>query len=344
MAFQMPVEPREARRARMVGWATFLLVAVMIGLLAYLGYAGFEGSDQLVHPDRSRVCRLPSALGWEYQAINSDQASDAALAAEADPLACASVGEPAGTDLMAADGTRLAGWYIPAAAPIGPEGATVVLVHGHGSNKNAMLPWAEVLHADYNLVLFDQRNHGQSFGIETTVGVREVLDLTAIVEWLGTTHPPSAIAVLGGSMGAITATNAVAQGLPVEALVLDSAPVSVASSAQRRIESQNYPLALPASWAIVLGALFRTGVDVTAADPIINIDDVGSVPVLILQGDADLAIDPTSADQLAAAAAEAGVRAEVHICAGAGHSRLIEVCPDDYRAWVLGFLAQTLGP
>lgn len=340
----MPVEPREARRARMVGWATFLLVAVMIGLLAYLGYAGFEGSDQLVHPDRSRVCRLPSALGWDYQAINYDQASDAALAAEADPLACASVGEPAGSDLMASDSTRLAGWYIPAATPIGPEGATVVLVHGHGSNKNAMLPWAEVLHADYNLVLFDQRNHGQSFGTETTVGVRERTDLEAVVAWLRTTHAPTDVAVLGNSMGAITATNAVASGLPVQALVLDSAPVSVASSAQRRVESQNYPLALPASWAIVLGALFRTGVDVTAADPLINIDDVGSVPVLILQGDADLSIDPTSADQLAAAAAEAGVQAEVHICAGAGHSRLLEVCPDDYRAWVLGFLAQTLIP
>lgn len=328
----------------MVGWATFLLVAVMIGLLAYLGYAAFEGSDQLVHPDQSRVCRLPSALGWEYQAINYDQASDAALAAEADPLACASVGEPAGTDLMAADGTRLAGWYIPAAAPIGAQGPTVVLVHGHGTNKNAILPWAEVLHADYNLVLFDQRNHGQSFGTETTVGVRERTDLEAVVAWLRTTHAPTDVAVLGNSMGAITATNAVALGLPVQALVLDSSPLSVASSAQRRIESQNFPLALPASWAVVLGALFRTGVDVTAADPIINIDDVGSVPVLILQGDADLAIDPTSADQLAAAATEAGVRAEVHICAGAGHSRLLEVCPDDYRAWVLGFLAQTLSP
>jgi pimeloyl-ACP methyl ester carboxylesterase len=344
MAFEMPLDPREARRARMVGWATTALVGVMIGLLAYFGYAGFEGSDQLVHPDHSRVCRLPSALGWEYQAINYDQASDAALAAEADPFNCASVGQPAGTDLMAADGTRLAGWYIPAAAPIGPEGPTVVLVHGHGTNKNGMLPWAEVLHADYNLVLFDQRNSGQSFGTETTVGVRERTDLEAVVAWLRTTHAPTDVAILGNSMGAITATNAVALGLPVQALVLDSSPLSVASSAQRRIENQNYPLALPASWAIVLGALFRTGVDVTAADPIINIDDVGSVPVLILQGDADLAIDPTSADQLAAAAAEAGVRAEVHICAGAGHSQLLEVCPDDYRGWVLGFLAQTLTP
>ncbi|MGH2463527.1 MAG: alpha/beta hydrolase [Candidatus Limnocylindria bacterium] len=344
MAFQMPVDPREARRARLVGWATFLLVAALIALLAYLGYAGFEGSDQLVHPDRSRVCRLPSALGWEYQAINYDQASDATLAAEADPSNCASVGQPAGTDLMAADGTRLAGWYIPAAAPIGPEGPTVVLVHGHGSNKNAMLPWAEVLHPDYNLVLFDQRNHGQSFGTETTVGVREATDLDAVVEWLRATFAPSQVAVLGASMGAITATHAVALSLPVQALLLDSSPASVASSAERRIVNANYPLALPASWAVILGTLFRTGVDVTAADPIINIDNVGSVPVLILQGGADLAIDPTSADQLAAAASEAGVQADVHICLSAAHSQLLDACPDDVRAWVLGFLARTLSP
>ncbi|MGH2489371.1 MAG: alpha/beta hydrolase, partial [Candidatus Limnocylindria bacterium] len=201
-----------------------------------------------------------------------------------------------------------------------------------------------VLHPDYNLVLFDQRNHGQSFGTETTVGVRERTDLEAVVEWLRITHAPSAAAVLGDSMGGITATHAVASGLPVQALVLNSAPANIATSAQRRIEAANYPLALPASWAIMLGALFRTGVDVTMADPVVNIDDVGSVPVLIIQGDADLAIDPTSADQLAATAAEAGVQAELHVCAGAGHSQSHEVCSDDYRGWVLGFLSRTLNP
>jgi pimeloyl-ACP methyl ester carboxylesterase len=344
MAFQMPVDPREARRARFVGWATFILVAIMIAVLAYLGYAGFEGSDQLVHPDRSRICRLPSALGWEYEAINYDQSSDANLAAEADPLNCASVGQPAGADLVAADGTQLAGWYIPAAAEIGPEGPTVVMVHGHGSNKNAMLRAAEVLHPDYNLVLFDQRNHGQSLGTETTVGIRERMDLEAVVEWLRITHAPASVAVFGESMGTITATHAVASGLAVQALVLDSAPANVASAAQRRIEAANYPLGLPASWAIMLGSLFRTGVDVTAADPVVNIDDLGSTPVLIIQGDADGAIDPTSADQLAAAATDAGVQAELHICAGAGHAQSIDVCPEDYLGWVLGFLARTLNP
>jgi pimeloyl-ACP methyl ester carboxylesterase len=320
-----------------------ILSAVLVALLAYLGYAAWVGSDRLVNPTPSRVCRLPSALGWTYQAINYDQASDAALAAEVDPDNCTVAGQPAGTDLMAADGTRLAGWYIPAASGIGPAGPTVILVHGHASNKNALLPLAEMLHSDYNLVLFDLRNHGQSFGTQTTGGVREQLDLQAVVAWLAATHGPSRVAVLGSSMGGITATAAVASGLPVQALILDSTPAGVASATELEIADMGYPLALPASWAVMLGALFRTGVDVTAADPEVTIDGLGSVPVLILQGTADRFLEPDAAEHLAAVAREAGVEVEVQTCAGADHSRLAEVCPDEYRTWVLGFLARSLG-
>jgi pimeloyl-ACP methyl ester carboxylesterase len=344
MTFQVPLDPREQRRARNVGIATTVLSGVLVALLAYLAYAAWVGSDRLVNPASSRVCRLPSALGWSYQAINYDQASDAALASEADADNCASVGQPAGTELMADDGTRLAGWYIPAAAAIGPAGPTVILVHGHASNKNALLPLAEVLHDNYNLVLFDLRNHGQSFGTQTTGGVLEQRDLEAVVAWLAATHAPAQVAVLGSSMGGIVATGAVAAGLPVQALILDSTPAGVASATELEIAEMGYPLALPASWAVMLGALFRTGVDVTAADPEVTIDDVGSVPVLILQGTADRFLQPDAAENLAVAAREAGVQAEVQTCAGAGHSRLEEVCPDEYRTWVLGFLARSLGP
>ncbi len=344
MAFQMPVDPREQRRARNVGWATTILSGILIGLLAFLTFAAIEGSNQLVNPEASRVCRLPSSLAWAYEPINYDSSSDTALAAEADPANCAAVGAPAGTALVTADGVQIAGWYIPSAAAIGPGGPTVVLVHGHASNKNGMLPLAEILHPDYNLVLFDLRNHGQSSGTATTMGVTEQLDLAAVVGWLAATHAPSAIGVVGTSMGGITAARAVATGLPVQALVLDSTPASVAEATQMRIERRGYPLALPASWAVMLGALFRTGVDVTAADPAITLDDIGSVPVLIVQGSADQAISADSATRLAQAAAGAGTVVETQVCDGGGHSRLFEECADAYRGWVLGFLARTLSP
>lgn len=340
MTFQVPVDPREERRARNVGWATTILSGALVALLAYLAYAGFAGSDELVHPEPSHVCRLPSALGMTYQAINYDQASDAALAAEPDPDNCVARGQAAGTELVTEDGIRLAGWYIPAAAPIGPTGPTVVIVHGHGSNKNAMLPIAAVLHPAYNLVLFDLRNHGQSFGTETTVGVAERRDLEAVVSWLRATHGPTSVAVYGQSMGGIVATAAVAAGLPVQALVLDSTPASIADAAERRIAGRGYPLALPASWAVMLGTLFRTGVDVSAADPLLGIDRLGAVPLLILQGSADTAISPDAGAALQLEASESGVATAYHVCEGATHGRLHEVCADAYREWVLGFLAR----
>jgi len=45
-----------------------------------------------------------------------------------------------------------------------------------------------------------------------------------------------------------------------------------------------------------------------------------------------------------AAAEEAGVPAELHMCAGAGHAGSAEACAEDYPAWVLGFLDRVLAP
>ena len=340
----MPVDPREARRSRLAGWTTTALVGVLIGLIVYFAYGGYAGSDELVHPTSSTNCELPSARGWSYEAINYDQATDAVLAAEPDPQRCTATGQPAGTALTAADGTQLAGWYIPAAAPIGPGGATVVIVHGFGSNKSRMLPFAAVFHDAYNVVLFDQRNHGQSGGTETTLGVLERQDLQAVVAWLRATHNPSAVVVFGSSMGAATALGAIVDGMAVNAVILDSAPASLAAAAQHRIENMGYPLALPVSWAILLGTLFRTGLDVTAADPELSIKSLGHLPVLILQGGADTAIEADSAERLSAAATRFGATAEVQVCPDATHSELITTCADDYSAWVLGFLARSLTP
>ena len=40
-------------------------------------------------PAPSTNCRTPASLGWAYEAINYDITSDAELAAEPDPMACA---------------------------------------------------------------------------------------------------------------------------------------------------------------------------------------------------------------------------------------------------------------
>lgn len=343
MPYEPPEDPSTARRARIWRWVSFLFAAMLVALLAYLGYVGYEGSSQLVEPRApSTDCRTPaSAYGWEYEAINYDPTGDAALVQAPEPEHCPAQGPAAGIELTALDGTRIAGWYVPAAQPIGPTGPTVVLAHGHGSNKSGMLGYAEPLHAEYNLVLFDFRNHGQSGGEQSTVGVAEQDDLRAVIDWLVATKAPSGIALLGSSMGGATVANVGVRDPRVDALILDSTHATLANALQARLERAGYPLAVPGAWSILLGGLIRTGQDMSAVDPIQVIGRYGARPLLVIVGGRDDQIGPDDGDDLVRAAEAGGSTVDFHTCADAGHGGPIGTCAAEYRDWVLGFLQQS---
>lgn len=346
MPFELPEDPRTARRAAISRWVSFAVVALLVALVAYLAYVGVVGSGQLVEPpSASTDCRTPaSAFGWAYEAINYDIASDEDKASYPDPQNCPTQGESAGDELVTSDGLRIAGWYIPAGNNAGPSGPTVVLAHGHGSNKSAMLGRAEVLHADYNLVLFDFRNHGQSQSAETTVGVFEQRDLKAMLDWLETSRAPDRIAVLGVSMGGATAVNEAAADTRVDALVMDATHATLANALQARLERAGYPLGLPAAWSMLMGGLVRTGQDMSSVDPVQAVERYGrgGRSVLIVAGGQDDAVGRNDGTDLLAAAEEGGAEAELRICPAAGHAGALGRCPDEYRDWVLGFLSRTL--
>ena len=203
MSFELPQEPRAARRAAIGRWISFALIVVLIILLGYLGYVGFTGSARLTDAAAASTdCRTPAiANGWTYEAINYDASTDAALADNPDPADCPQQGEEAGSSLVTPDGVRLAGWYIPAGNGMGPEGPTVILAHGYEANKSTMLAHAALLHDEYNLVLFDFRNHGQSTGDETTQGALEQTDLREVVDWLDRRKGAGADRAAGGVHG-----------------------------------------------------------------------------------------------------------------------------------------------
>jgi uncharacterized protein len=346
MPYELPADSRTERRARIRRWVSFLLAAALVAVLTYLGYVGYEGSRQLTDPpNRTADCRTPATMGWPYEAINYDPVGDLVVQAEPDPSACtAFVGAEAGEELRSSDGVRLAGWYVPAASAIGPAEATVVVVHGWGSNKSNMLGRAATLHDVYNLVLVDLRNHGQSGGTQTTQGVLEGADVTAAVDWLVANKAPASIALLGVSMGGATVLNAADSDARVEAIIIESTHATIAGAAQARLDRAGYPLALPGSWAILLGGLVRTGLDMSVADPVNAVARLDDRPLLLISGAADDTIGATDMEEILAAAQEAGVAASLEVCEGAGHAMSPEVCPEAYPSWVLGFLERSLGP
>jgi pimeloyl-ACP methyl ester carboxylesterase len=346
MAFELPEEPGAARRAAIGRWVTFALAVILIILLAYLGFLGYTGSARLSDPTApSADCRTPAiANGWTYEAINYEASTDAALADFPDPADCPRQGEPAGGRLMTPDDIRLAGWYIPAANGMGPTGPTVILAHGYEGNKSTMLAQAALLHDEYNLVLFDFRNHGQSSGDQTTQGTREQNDVRAVVDWLERQKGPQRIALLGVGMGGVSALAESIADDRIAAVIVDSAQATAAGAIQAELETQGYPLSLPGAWAILLGSLLRTGEDISAVDPIPRVAHYGSRPLLIIEAGRDDLIGSTDADDLLAAAREGGAQARLETCRRAGHAESIRACAGDYRDWVLGFLSRSLAP
>jgi len=342
--FEPPVDPRQARPTAIWRWVTSIMALTLVLLVGYLAWVGFDGSAQIIEPrSPSTDCRTPaSAFGWSYEAINYQIGSDRELDEFADRQSCPRQGVAAGAELTASDGTRIAGWYVPAGSGIGPIGQTLVLAHGYGSNKSDMLAWAEPFHDRYNLVLFDFRNHGQSSGDLTTVGVRESADLRAVIDWLEATKEPTSIAVLGVSMGGATAIDEAARDDRIAAVILDSTHATLANALQARLERASYPLSLPGAWSILLGALLRTGEDMSSADPEQAIERYGKGPSLIVSGGRDTAIGPDDAEDLLAAARSRGGDAELQICTEAGHADAIETCPEEYAGWVLDFLERAL--
>jgi len=322
-----------------------LIAVLLIGAIGYFGYMGWAGSDQLVHPPNpNHDCRTPAVLGWDYEAINYDQATDAdLLASQPDPRECSHQGAEPGDEVVSDDGIRIAGWWIPAASSVPRDGPTVVLVHGYGDDKSGMLEDAIFLHDRWNLVLFDLRNSGQSLGEETTQGLNEQRDLEAMLDWVDANLHPTALAVFGQSMGGQTSVNVVAQDPRVDALILESTHDRLASAMVARIHNAGYPFGEVGYLSIVLGTWLRTGVNVLSADPIEAIVAMGSRPVLLIHGGSDVDAPTAGATRMFDAAEAAGVDVNLHLCPGAGHGQTNDVCPDEYGTWMNDFLERALG-
>ncbi len=333
-----------------LGWriAVGLPLVVLIGLVAYTGYIGLEGSRRLVERDgTSSDCRTPDVqYGWRYEAINYDIDDDAQLRARNDDLTdCAYEGAPAGDEVVTDDGVEIAGWYVPAANGAGPDGPTVVVVHGFKSNKSTVLRYGVGLHQAFNLVFYDARNTGRSGGSQTTGGVLEQNDLRAVIDWLERTKHPQRIGVLGNSLGAATTLAEVRTDPRVNAVALDSMHTRIRYQIEARVDAE-YVSYFGTTWAILTGIGLRTGVDLTTIDAEDTILEYGRRPLLVIHGTADTEDLPHRTESFVAHARSLDIPVELEWCPDSGHNALagmpVDVCADAFADWTRTFFASAL--
>jgi uncharacterized protein len=222
------------------------------------------------------------------------------------------------TRLVAADGTRLAGTYLPAGG--GP--AAVLVVHGFAAHrrKPAYARLADGLAERLPVLSLDLRGHGGSGGW-STLGDREAADVAAGVRWLRRVGH-SRVVVVGSSMGATAAMHAAAGDLDLDAVVV------VSATARFRPEPDTEPMRrLAAIWqSPPRRRALRLLVGVQLAGPEawgppphpVDLVARSDSPLLVVHG-ADDAYFPV-ADALDLAAAAAGPCATWLEPAGFGHA------------------------
>src|SRR6476646_6673328 len=121
----------------------------------------------------------------------------------------------------------------------GDSGAgAVLLLHGVGDDRRAMLERARFLHiAGYSVLLPDFQGHGESAGAHITYGALESLDAAAALEYLHLRAPGERMGVIGVSMGGAAALVGPSGPLPVDALVLESVYPTIRDAVRDRLRA-----------------------------------------------------------------------------------------------------------
>ncbi len=223
-------------------------------------------------------------------------------------------------------------WLLRAARPKG----TVVLCHGYGGSKSAMLDRAYVfLDAGYNVLLPDFMGAGGSEGNECTIGYKEAENVKTCVRYLAQTNKEP-VFLLGSSMGAAAIMRACSlEALPVKGLILECPFGSMRQTVKNRFEMVGVP-AVPLADLLVFWGGVQNGFNAFKHNPEEYAQHI-KVPVLLLYGKQDDRVRPFEIDHIYSALAGPKKLVKYPL---AGHESYL----DKYRkAWtqeVLGFLEQ----
>lgn len=213
------------------------------------------------YPDRVRY-ETPDVLGLRYEPVQ----------------------------FTSADGTRLSGWFLPAADRKNAKEAKGTVVHFHGNAQNMSAHWRFVAwlpKQDYNVFVFDYRGYGESEGTPEPKGVFE--DSSAALNHVRSRADvdPERLFVFGQSLGGTNAIAVVGSGnrAGVKAAAIESTFYSYSSIANDKLSSAG----------LLVSDDYAASKYVAAISPI---------PLLLIHGTTDAVIPHAHSQRLLAAARE----------------------------------------
>ncbi len=240
-----------------------------------------------------------------------------------------------------ADGTKLAGWFIP--ADTGSLSPTIVLVHGWSRSRAELLPHADLLHrAGFSVLTFDQRNRGESEGDMVTLGVREQLDLSGAIDYV-LTRPevdPKRIGTLGLSTGGVVSLMVASRDKRVRALVVESPFASLDTIMSKSLSHYYHLPTFPIAHLARILMERQIGASMNAVSPLHAVGEMTDRPVFFIADGADAVVGAEEALHLFDAAGE---QRRYWLIEGANHACGWQAAPKEYEQRVVDFFWETLG-
>ncbi|WP_168120431.1 alpha/beta hydrolase [Paenibacillus sp. HB172176] len=291
-------------------WMVYLPLAILIAICSI----SFLVVWKLMHPSRKPI-QLPSDVAdLNYEPI-AFRSRDGAVA--------------------------LKGWFLPAAET--PK-MTIIFAHGYRGNRlqnnvEALDLAVELVHRNYNVVMFDFRNCGESDSGITTIGLDEQQDILGAIDWCKAYHAEP-IGLIGYSMGAVAAILAAAKSVEVSGVIADSPFSDLNRYLLDNLSVWSKLPKYPFSPLMVFFIRFVMRKNPQHVKPIVSIQDIYPRPVLFIHGDQDDAIPCSNSEKMCERHADAFTYWKVP---GAKHTGSYKLFPQEYAKRVVHFFDNLSG-
>ncbi len=211
----------------------------------------------------------------------------------------------------------------------------IIISHGYTDNHIGSLKYVSMyLELGFNCVLYDLRGHGENAKDFTTYGIREALDLKAVIEDTRTRYGSiSQLGIHGESLGAATSVTVLKYKPEVDFVVADCG-FSDIENVLRKAYTDNHVPSFFVDVANVTGKMLYH-YSLLEMRPIDSLEG-NQIPILFIHGSDDTFILPKNSRDMSE---RTPGYSEVHLIEGAGHAASILTAPNDYIKYVRDFLS-----
>jgi uncharacterized protein len=226
---------------------------------------------------------------------------------------------------------KLNGWYFKGEGIIK---GTVLLFHGHGSKKSAVLAESEGFRQlGYNTLLIDFRAHGTSGGNTSTIGYKETEDVKLAYDFIKARGEKNII-LWGISMGAACISKAMVDyPLQPSKVIVEMPFASILQAAEGRIKMMKLP-AQPLATLVTFWGGVEQGFWAFNMQPVEFAKQI-NVPTLIQWGKNDPRVKQTEIEEIYN---NLPASKKLVIYEHAGHESLCEKEPNKWLTSVQDFL------